>query len=409
MVTLATRPVKRRADDGQPMNLNTDDNLIEDGADRVRDGSSDAGTKLQQPIFATETRPRFRMPAEWEPHAATWMIWPQHPAAWNCDVEAIADPYARLVAAIADVEPVHLLVNDASIAAWARGHLARHNATMEQVTCHEIVTNDCWARDCGPTFVERATAGHIEPALVGWRYNAWGGKFPPWDDDAQASRRIADLLGLPLVEPDIVLEGGAIECNGSGIVLTTEACVLDPKRNPGRTRADIETALRQHLGAAKVVWLERGLEGDDTGGHIDNLARFVDERTIVAPTVEDRGDENYATLRANLDSLKRAADVTGRPFRIVRLPLPARKFVGERRLPASYCNFYIANQAVFVPVFECPQDDRALAVIRNLFPNRRVIGILLHALLEGGGGTIHCLTQQQPLAPAMQPPARGCS
>lgn len=331
----------------------------------------------------------YRMPAEWEPHAATWLSWPHNRDSWPGHFEPVPGVWAELVRTICEHEPVHILAGGADVMAEAQrmvGHL-------RCVTLHDISTNDAWMRDHGPTFL--VGPADAEPALVHWGYNAWGGKYPPFDRDQQVPRRIAEMLGFKRYEPGIILEGGAIDPNGRGAVLTTEQCLLNPNRNPQLERKEIERYLADYLSARHVIWLGEGIAGDDTDGHIDELARFVGPRTVVAALEDDPADVNYRPLRDNLERLRRATDEQGRPLEVVTLPMPRPIFQNDQRLPACYLNFYIANGLVVVPQFDDPADKQAIETLAELFPGRRVRGIRA-VELSWGLGAFHCITQQQP-------------
>jgi agmatine deiminase len=337
----------------------------------------------------------FRMPAEWEPHAATWLAWPHKEASWPGNFEPIPAIWAEMVRALAADERVNILVNDDAIAAAVRERLRAGGVPLDNVSLQQIRTDDAWARDHGPTFVTREAAGRRELAAIDWIYNAWGGKYPPWENDDVVPRQVAALLGIRRFEPGIVLEGGSIDVNGCGTLLTTEACLLNPNRNPRLRRGQIEQYLRDYLGARHILWLGDGIVGDDTDGHIDDLTRFVDPRTVVTVLEENRRDENYDRLRANHERLQRMTDQDGRALRVVILPMPAPVYYEEQRLPASYANFYIANGVVLVPVFNDPHDAAALHTLQGLFPQRRVTGIYAREMVWGLGA-FHCVTQQQP-------------
>ncbi|MBX3027599.1 agmatine deiminase family protein [bacterium] len=335
------------------------------------------------------------MPAEWEPHAATWLSWPHKAASWPGKLERIPPLWVEMVRHLVVGELVHLLVNDAAPAATVRGMLERAGVGLERVRLHEVPTDDAWMRDHGPTFITRGS----ELALVDWRYNAWGGKYPPWENDDRVPRAVAELLDAPRFEPDLVLEGGSIDVDGAGTLLTTEQCLLNPNRNPGRSRAEIEQALCDYLGARRVLWLGDGILGDDTDGHVDDLTRFVAPATVVTAVEEDPADPNHAPLQENLRRLRAMRDAGDRPLRLITLPMPAPVEYEGQRLPASYANFYIGNAVVLVPVFDCANDARALATLREVFPTRRVVGIAATDMVWGLGAC-HCVTQQQPAAPA---------
>jgi agmatine deiminase len=298
--------------------------------------------------------------------------------------------FAHLVLAIAEVELVHVLAGGAEVMRVAEKLVGGR----ENIILHDIVTNDAWARDHGPTFLSGPS--EARPALVDWEYNAWGGKYPPFDRDNAVPRQIAEITGRQRFAPGIVLEGGAIEGDGQGTVLTTATCLLNANRNRGMMRERMEQHLADYLGAKKVLWLPQGeLAGDDTDGHIDQLARFVAPATVVAATTDDRTEEHYEPLQENLSQLRRMTDAAGRMLETIPLPLPAPKYFDSQRLPACYCNFYIANGLVLVPQFGDPADDRAVEILRELMPRHEVRG-LPSLDLVWGLGSFHCLTQQEP-------------
>lgn len=327
------------------------------------------------------------MPPEWAPHAATWTSWPADDDLWFGRLEGVRGEFAALVRTVARFEPVHLLVRDEESERDARARLA----DTTDVTYHRVPLDDVWFRDNGPLFVTRGE----DVSFVNWEFNSWGGKFE-WHNDTLAPEAVAAYLGAAHWDLPVVMEGGSIELGGGGVALTTRQCLLTDTRNPGLDEAGIEALLRDYLGIEKLLWLDAGLEGDHTDGHIDTITRFVDERTVVTAVEDDPSDVNHATMRANLERLRTFTDRAGRPFRIVELPLPANRLDGpEGRLPPTYANFYIGNGFVVVPVYGDPNDERALEVLRPLFPDREVIGLMSRELI-GGGGSFHCVTQQQP-------------
>lgn len=342
----------------------------------------------------------FRMPAEWEPHSATWLTWPHNRESWPGGFDAIPEIWVEIVRLLSPGEHVHVLVNDEEARDGVRRRLTAAGVAAASFSLHIVPSNDAWMRDHGPTFVtrQRGLVDRAEPALgaIDWTYNAWGGKYPPFDLDAAIAREVARITGALRFEPGIVLEGGSIDVNGRGTVMTTEACLLNPNRNPHLGRAEIEGYLRDYLGVRQVLWLGEGIAGDDTDGHVDDLARFVDPATVVTVVEEDPADENYRVLRDNLRRLQSMCDQDGRALRVVELPMPAAIHREGRRLPASYANFYIANEVVLVPVFGDASDGRALGILRELFGSRRVCGIASRDLVWGLGA-VHCITQQQPL------------
>ncbi len=330
----------------------------------------------------------YRMPAEWEPHAATWLSWPHRLKSWPGKFEPIPPLYARLVRTLAAVEPVHVLCGghpQAQAKVMLRG--------IANVTLHEIPTDDAWIRDSGPTFLVGPKGS--PPALVDWGYNAWGGKYPPYDNDDVIPRLIAKHLGRVCYEPRVIMEGGSIDVDGCGTLVTTEQCLLNPNRNPNLSRGEIEQHLADYLGVHKVLWLGGGIVGDDTDGHVDELARFVGPKTVVAAVEENRGDENFAPLADNLLRLRSMTDANGSPLEVIPLPMPRPIFHNGQRLPASYCNFYIANDVVIVPQFDDPADARAAGTLAGVFANRRIISLPARDLVWGLGA-FHCITQQEP-------------
>ena len=302
-----------------------------------------------------------------------------------------------MVRELAFRERVRLLVRDARMEDEARAELARAGADGgAPIEFHRVATNDSWLRDSGPIFVVRGAGAARERLALDFGFNGWGGKYPPWDLDDEVPRRAAERLGLPTRRAGFVLEGGSIDGNGQGSVLTTESCLLNPNREPGRTRERMEERLATWLGATHVLWLGEGIVGDDTDGHVDDLARFVDAGTVVAMVEPDASDANHAALAANLRRLRGMRDQDGKPLAVVELPMPPAHVVEGQRCPASYANFYLANGCALVPTFGVAQDARALAILRECLPGREVIGVPC-ANLVLGLGTIHCLSQQEPV------------
>lgn len=352
----------------------------------------------------------FRMPAEWAPHASTWIAWPHHREDWPGKFGPIPWVYAEIVRHLARAERVDILVNDGATRRDARDRLRRAGADLDRVAFHKVPTDRGWLRDAGPTFVVNpALPPPLAVAAVTWRFNGWA-KYDDHRLDRKVGRRVAKRLGLTRWAPEtevegesrrVVLEGGSIDVNGRGTLLTTEDCLLSDvqERNPGLAREDYERLFADALGVTETIWLGRGIAGDDTHGHVDDLARFVDESTVVAVVEQDPADDNYEPLRDNLRRLESATDQDGRPLRVVPLPMPRPVVFDGQRLPASYANFYVANGLVLVPTFNDPADRVALDTLASVFPGRSVIGI--HAVdLAWGLGTLHCLTQQQPAPPA---------
>jgi agmatine deiminase len=346
---------------------------------------------------ATPASLGFRMPAEWAPHRGTWLSWPHKEASWPGKFAPIPGIFARMVGELVQQEEVHINVNGPDMQEGVRTLLRHEGVALGRVAFHHHPTNDAWCRDHGPIFIERDAGGRTEQAIVDWAYNAWGGKYPPYDLDDVIPTRIGRELGLPVFHPGIVMEGGSIEVNGRGTLITTEACLLNPNRNPGLTRAQIEAHLRAYLGVQHILWLGNGIAGDDTDGHIDDLTRFVDPSTVVTVVEEDPADENYEPLQENLQRLRNMTDQDGRPLRVESLPMPPALYHKGQRLPASYANFYIGNGVVLLPGYATEQDARACATLQRLLPDRRVVVINCIDLVWGLGA-FHCVTQQWPAA-----------
>jgi agmatine deiminase len=331
----------------------------------------------------------FRMPAEWSPHEATWIAWPHNHDDWPGRFEPIPWVYGEIVRRLSQVERVHILLQNDDAEYNARTVLEKSGVQWEAIEFHSLPTDRVWARDFAPLFV-RDSAGKV--AAVKWRFNGWA-KYENHLHDEAAGNAIPDLVGVEAWRPEMVLEGGSVDVNGAGLLLTTEECLLSPiqARNPGMSREEIEAALGDYLGIDRVLWLRNGIAGDDTHGHIDDLARFTDAETLVMVSEEDRHDANYRALRENWEIVKTF------PVRARKLPMPAPLYFEGQRLPASYANFYIANKMVLVPTFNDPNDRIALNVLAECFPDRQVTGINCVELVWGLG-TLHCMTQQQPLA-----------
>lgn len=359
-------------------------------------GSDPSGSSFAEPTpTAGPTALGYRMPAEWEPHAATWLAWPHKQDSWPGNFTPIPGVWVEIVRALQPHEQVHILVNDPVAETRVRGLLAAGKIPDHNVHLHLIPTDDAWIRDHGPIFITRRARGHTELGAVKWRYNAWGGKYPPWERDDAVAERIAAYLEVPAFRPGIVLEGGSIDVNGRGTLLTTEGCLLNPNRNPQLSREQIAEYLRTHLGVRHLLWLGKGIVGDDTDGHIDDLARFVDPVTVVTVIEDDPRDDNFEPLQANYERLRHMTDQDGQPLHLVTLPMPRPIFYEGQRLPASYANFYIANGVVLVPAFGDARDATALRTLQAVFPDRRIAGIHATAMVWGLGA-IHCVTQQQP-------------
>lgn len=339
----------------------------------------------------------FRMPAEWEPHASTWLAWPHRDSDWPGKIELIPWVYSEIVRALTRHETVNLIVPDAARAATSTDVLARAGADIGRVKLWELPTDRSWLRDSGPIFVKDTEGARV---ALDWRFNAWA-KYDDWQQDDRVPAFVAGKVNIPRVQPmhnghRVVLEGGSIDVNGAGLLLTTEECLLSKtqERNPPLARADYEKVFADYLGIDKVLWLDRGIVGDDTHGHIDDLARFVNARTVVAVTESNPADDNYELLQANRERLEGMTDAAGAKLDVVPLPMPRPLVFDGVRLPASYANFYIANGTVIVPTFNDPADRVALGTLADLFPGREVVGISCVDLVWGLG-TLHCMAQQE--------------
>ncbi len=348
----------------------------------------------------------YRLPAEWEPHAATWLAWPHNRTDWPGKFDAIPFVYCELVRQLARVERVHILVNDERVEKRARALLARANALRESVEFHRWPTNRVWTRDFGPLFLTRANNG---VALLNFAFTAWA-KYPDWELDDQVPHLVAHELGLREWRPEataggrahrVVLEGGSIDGNGRGTLLTTSECLLSEQqqRNPALGQREMERVFRDYLAVEKTIWLGRGIAGDDTHGHVDDIARFVAEDVVVAAVEPNPADPNHEPLAANLRQLRRATSAAGKKLRVVELPMPRPVIYRGQRLPASYANFYLANGLVLVPTFNDRHDREALNTLAGVLPGREVVPIYCGDFIWGLGA-IHCATQQQPSAPA---------
>jgi agmatine deiminase len=327
------------------------------------------------------------MPAEWERHEATWISWPKDPDTFPPSILAkVEATFVKIVEALGAAEEVRILVDDAK----SERHVSSLMKKGELVSFHRNKTVDVWTRDYLPTYVKGR-----DVALVRWVFNAWGNKYEDLLPDNEAGERVADSTGLKVFRPRVVLEGGSIDSNGDGSVLTTEQCLLNSNRNQNLGKRGMERILKDYLNAVHAIWLKRGIEGDDTDGHVDDIARFVGQRTIVSAFEDRESDPNHATLKENLSLLSGADDVVGKPFTVSKIPMPKRISTRESRLPASHLNFYIGNRAVLVPTFGGESDRVAKRAIEEVFPTREVIGIDCRALVHGLG-TIHCVTQQVP-------------
>ena len=337
----------------------------------------------------------FRMPAEWEPHAGTWLAWPHNRETWpGQDMSQIEAVTIHIIRTLHTSETVHLLVNSEDQVHKLQEKIQQERLNLDTLQLHVIPTDDAWIRDYGPNFLVRPSPQGNEMAANLWKFDSWGEKYE-WQQDARAGRAITEYLNCPHFDPGIVLEGGAIEVNGQGTCITTEQCLLNPNRNGGLSKLEMEGYLRNHLGAQHILWCRGELEGDDTDGHIDNLVRFVNTNTVLCSWEEDVTDPNHACLNANVELLKKSTDQNGHALQIELLPMPGRVIVDGTRVPASYANFYIANKSVLLPTYNHPNDAVAQSLLQKHFPDREVVGIPCDIFVMGLGG-IHCVTQQQP-------------
>lgn len=334
----------------------------------------------------------FHMPAEWEPHTAVWLSWP-HSKDTFPRLPLVEEAYYEFIAKVYQSENIELFVPTAIVHRKVRSRLREMGVDLTRITLHTNEYADVWIRDYGPTFVVNRALSKL--SLVRWNFNAWGEKYDNQIQDGKVPFMVNRRLNLPMFEPGIILEGGSIDVNGRGTVLTTKACLLNPNRNPSLSADEIEEKLKNYLGIEHVIWLNEGVEGDDTDGHIDDIARFVGPSTVVCAYETDTADENYAALHENYEILCRSSDQEGQPLTVIKLPMPHAIADADGRCPASYTNFYIGNTVVIVPVFEDPADAEALRILQEIFTGRDVIGINARAMVEGYG-TFHCGTQQQP-------------
>jgi agmatine deiminase len=336
----------------------------------------------------------YTMPAEWAPHRATWLSWPHNRETWPTQLETVRSVWVQMIQALSPYEQVCLLVNDEPTQRDVTARLKNAGTKMENVSILQIPTVDVWMRDYGPTFVTRDRR-ESPLAFNDWIFNGWGKKYQAYEEDDGIAKEIASVLKVSSFEHKMVLEGGSIEVNGSGTCLTTEQCLLNKNRNPRMSRGEIQQFLKDSLGVSDVIWLGEGIAGDDTDGHIDDIARFVNPTTVACVLESNARDENYAPLQENYERLRSARDQNGNGLSIVPLPCPSPVYYEGARLPASYANFYIANEVVLAPIFDDPHDRQALGILQDLFPDRRIVGLRCVEVVAGLGA-IHCVTQQEP-------------
>jgi agmatine deiminase len=336
----------------------------------------------------------YYFPAEFAPHVATWLSWPHKEASWPGKIESIYPGYSLFVKYLAESELVRINVANEQLKNAATGHLLKAGVNMDKVEFFLHPTNDAWCRDHGPAFLINPAAEN-KKVIVDWNYNAWGNKYPPYDLDDVIPTLIGKHFDIPVYHPGIVMEGGSVEFNGKGTLLTSTACLLNKNRNPHLNRQQIEEYLCDYYGVEQVLWVDEGIIGDDTDGHIDDTVRFTNEDTVITVIEENKNDENYDLLQTNLKQLQQMRLLNGKQLNIVELPMPDEIVYEDQRLPGSYANFYISNKHVIVPTFRCAKDDKALDIIAGCFPEREVVGIDSTDIIWGLG-SFHCLSQQEP-------------
>ncbi len=336
----------------------------------------------------------YTFPAEFAPHTATWLSWPHKEASWPGKIDSIYPSYSLFVKYLALSEKVRINVANAAMQVFATMHLEKAGVNMEQVEFYMNPTNDAWCRDHGPAFLVNPNAEQ-KKVIVDWNYNAWGNKYPPFDLDDVVPTLIGKSFNIPVYHPGIVMEGGSVDFNGAGTLMTSTCCLLNENRNPHLNQGQIEQYLRDFYGVQQILWVADGIVGDDTDGHIDDTVRFVNEDTVITVVETNQQDENYDLLQTNLKQLKEMRLIGGKQLNIVELPMPDAILYEDQRLPASYANFYISNQHVIVPTFRSDKDDKALQIISACFPNRQTVGIDSTDIIWGLG-SFHCLSQQEP-------------
>lgn len=336
----------------------------------------------------------YYFPPEFAAHEATWLSWPHKEASWPGKIDSIYPNYALFIKYLAMSEKVRINIANEAMKVFALGHLEKAGVNLSQVEFFMHPTNDAWCRDHGPAFLINPNAEE-KKVIVDWNYNAWGGKYPPYDLDDVIPTLIGKHYNLPVFYPGIIMEGGSVEFNGAGTVMTSKCCLLNPNRNPHLTQSQIEQYLMDYYGMEQVLWIDEGIVGDDTDGHIDDTVRFVNEDTVITVVEENKNEENYALLQTNLKQLTAMRLLNGKQLNIIELPMPDPVIYEDQVLPASYANFYISNQHVIVPVFNCAKDDKAIQIISQAFPEREVVGIDSTDIIWGLG-SFHCLSQQEP-------------
>ncbi|WP_069661210.1 agmatine deiminase family protein [Arcticibacter eurypsychrophilus] len=350
------------------------------------------------PAFANGNTPAqlgYTFPAEWAQHEATWLSWPHKEASWPGKIANIYKPYAQFVKLLASSEKVRINVLNESMKAFVLKYIIEAGADLQQVDFFIHPTDDAWCRDHGPAFLVNSNAADHKKVIVDWGYNAWGGKYPPFDQDDVIPTLIGKEFNIPVFHPGIIMEGGSVEFNGAGTILTSRCCLLNENRNPDLNQDQIEAFLHEFYGATQVLWIDEGIIGDDTDGHIDDTIRFVSEDTVLSAVETDIHDDNYDLLQQNLKTLSALRLLNGKQLNIIELPMPDAVIYDEMRLPASYANFYISNKQVIVPTYRCKKDDLALDLISSCFKDREVVGLDSTDIIWGLG-SFHCLSQQEP-------------
>jgi agmatine deiminase len=336
----------------------------------------------------------YRFPAEFEQHAATWLSWPHKQETWPGKINSIYQPYCHFIKVLAEHEPVHINIVNEEMRDFAVENLETVSADINRIKFYTHPTNDAWCRDHGPAFLINPSAAQPK-IIIDWKYNAWGNKYPPFDLDDRIPTLIATAYQIPVLYPEIIMEGGSVDFNGKGTLITSESCLLNPNRNPLLSRLGIESFLEAYYGVEQVLWVKDGIVGDDTDGHIDDTVRFFNEDSVLVAVEESKSDENYKILQRNLTDLKTMRLPNGKQLNIMELPMPDKIIYEDQRLPASYANFYIANGLVVVPTFRSKKDEKALRIIQDAFPDRKVVGIDSTDIIWGLG-SFHCLSQQEP-------------
>ena len=350
---------------------------------------------MRQLIPGSPAEQNYHFPPEWHQHKATWLSWPHKEESWPGKLDTVFPVMASFVKALSVHELVCINVLHSVMRDEVTLLLKATGVNMGNIEFFLNPTNDAWCRDHGPAFLINPEAS-VKKVIVDWGYNAWGNKYPPFDLDDVIPTRIGKELGIPVYHPALIMEGGSVDFNGAGTLITSKSCLLNPNRNPGMSQEQIETFLYSYYGVDQVLWLGEGIVGDDTDGHVDDMTRFVSSDTVLTAVEHDAADDNYEALNDNLESLKKMRLLNGKQLNIIELPMPRAIIYEDVRLPASYANFYIANEVVIVPTYDDPNDDEALEIIASVFPEREVVGIGSTDLIWGLG-SFHCLSQQEPM------------